>query len=259
MEFITPRLVAKTAAKTAVIFLTLVAANTNTAFADNTVLVSPLAERSQPQRLSSKRGFGPRLRRPFLTTYFGGGFGSGGDVVGRFTDNFGDTDRVRSGGGFLAEGGVLAAITPWTMLRLTAGYEIDSTGRFNGDSTFDRVRFDLMALQNFGGHELGVGVTAHTNVGFRCDIASICATDVEFDNAVGYTLEYAVTTLGSRRFGRRINRGRYPLRTARLGLRFTDIEYEPEFVQSFSGDDDAVFSGEDLDGKSLSLFVGFAF
>jgi len=244
----------KSAAKSAVIIFALAVANSTAAVADHKVVVSPHAERHQSQRNTEFR-----YRGPFVTTYFAGGVGSGGDVVGRFTDNFGDTERVRSGGGFLIEGGLLTAIAPATMLRLTAGYEIDGTDRFNGSSTFDRVRFDLMALQNFGGHEFGVGLTAHTGVGFRCDIDSICATDVEFDEAFGYTLEYALTTLGSRSvFGSRFDRRRYPLRTARLGLRFTDIEYEPEFAQTFSGDDE-VFAEDVLDGRSLSLFVGFAF
>ena len=260
MKYTMPVSAIKAAAKSAIIFFALVIANTNTAIADHEVIVTPYPDRHQPERHRGRQGSELRYQRPYLTTYFAGGVGSGGDVVGRFTDNFGDTDRVRSGGGFLVEGGVLAALNRSTMLRLTAGYEIDSTGRFNGDSTFDRVRFDLMALQNFGGHEFGVGLTAHTGVGFRCDINSICATDVEFDNALGYTLEYALTTLGSRGvFGTRFDRRRHPLRTARLGLRFTDIEYEPEFVQSFSTDDDELFEGDVLDGKSLSLFVGFAF
>ena len=242
------------AVRSAAIFFALAVANTTTAIADHEVVVQPHTERHQSHRNSEYR-----YRGPFVTTYFAGGVGSGGDVVGRFTDNFGDTERVRSGGGFLVEGGLLAAIAPATMLRLTAGYEIDGADRFNGSSTFDRVRFDLMALHNFGGHELGAGLTAHTGVGFRCDINSICATDVEFDEAFGYTLEYALTTLGSRSiFGSRFDRRRHPLRTARLGLRFTDIEYEPEFGQAFTGDDE-VFNAEVLDGRSLSLFVGFAF
>ena len=252
MKFLTPGSI--------LIFLALVVANSNTAVADHTVLVSPQSERHQSESFRSNRNSKARFRGPLITTYFGGGVGSGGDVVGRFTDNFGSTDRVRSGGGFLVEGGVLAAVYPSTMLRLTAGYEIDSTGRFNGSSTFDRVRFDLMALRNFGGHEFGVGVTAHTNVGFRCDINSICASDVEFDDALGFTLEYALTTLGSRSvYGSRFDNRRHPLRTARLGLRFTDIEYEPQLGQVLSADDAAEFSGGDLEGRSLSLFFGFAF
>jgi len=198
-----------------------------------------------------------RYRGPYLTTYVAGGFGSGGDVMGRFTDNYGDTDRIRSGGGFMFEGGLLAALDTSTMLRLTAGYEIDTTGRTNGESTFDRVRFDLMFLRNFGGHELGVGATAHTGVGYRCDINSICSGDFEFDDALGYTIEYALTSLDNTAFsGSQVESRLHPLRNARLGLRFTDIEYQP---LSGVNTTNASTPGEIIDGKSLSLFLGFAF
>jgi len=186
----------------------------------------------------------------YLTPYLAVGLGAGGDEVGRFEDNFGDVETVRSGGGFFMEGGVLLALASYTRLRFTGGYEVDSVGRLNGDSSFDRVRFDAMLLRNFGFQELGIGVTAHTGVGFNCDINTICTGDVEFDNAVGITAEYALTTFNMRSGGlydRRLN----PLRDARLGVRFTGIEYRPEIT----GDPDL----RTLDGSSISVFLGFAF
>jgi len=194
-----------------------------------------------------------RFRGPLVTPYFGGGYGSGGDTVGRFTDNFGDTDRVRSGGGVYIEGGLLAAVDNATLLRLTAGYETDRADRFNGDASFDRTRFDLTLLRKFGVFELGVGLTAHVGVDFDCSIISICSEETEFDDALGYTLEYALTSLGPwGRYSSRRDKRLHPLRTARFGLRFTDIEYTVE-----SGFADNV-NDDDLDGKSLSLFIGFA-
>ena len=194
----------------------------------------------------------PQLQysRPYITPYFATGIGSGGDVVGQFTDNYGDTERVRSGGGFYFEGGLLATLDKATMLRLTAGYETDWAGRDNGDASFDRTRFDLTLLRNFGGFELGVGVTAHAGIGYDCNINTVCSDDVEFDSALGYTMEYALTSFNPWNGGRQ-NR-LYPLRTARLGLRYTDIEYAPKFGTIESVND------EILDGKSLALFIGFA-
>jgi len=186
----------------------------------------------------------------YLTPYLAVGLGGGGDEVGRFEDNFGDVETVRSGGGFFMEGGVLLALDSYTRLRFTGGYEVDSVGRLNGDSSFDRVRFDAMLLRNFGFQELGIGVTAHTGVGFNCDINTICTGDVEFDNAVGLTAEYALTTFNMRSGGL-YDRRLYPLRDARLGVRFTGIEYRPEI----NGDPDL----RTLDGSSISLFFGFAF
>lgn len=194
-----------------------------------------------------------RFRRPLVTLYFGGGFGSGGDVVGRFTDNFGDTDRVRSGGGVYIEGGLLAAIDSLTFLRLTAGYETDRTDRFNGEASFDRTRLDLTVLRKFGVLELGAGLTAHVGVDFDCSINTICSDGTEFDDAIGYTLETALTSFTPwSRYRSQREKRLHPLRTARFGLRFTDIEYSPD-----SRSAGAINNG-DLDGKSLSLFVGFA-
>ncbi len=192
-----------------------------------------------------------QYRGPYLTPYLAIGVGSGGDVIGRFTDGYGDVEKVRSGGGFLFEGGLLMAVDPVTHLRLTGGYEIDNVSRLNGHSTFDRLRFDLMLLRKFGASDLGVGLTAHTGVGYRCDINSICAGDVEFDSAVGYTVEYALTTAGVD-FGGAYDRRLNPMRGARLGVRFTDIEYRSQLNLLSSSDDGLV------DGKSLSAFVGFA-
>ncbi len=189
-----------------------------------------------------------RYRGPYLSPYLAIGYGAGGDVIARFTDQYGDVEKVRSGGGFFIDGGLLMAVDPYTNLRLTGGYEVDSAQRGNGASTFDRIRFDLMLLRQFGASELGVGLTAHTGVGYSCDINSICSGAVEFDSAVGYTVEYALTTYG----GASYDRGRNSLRDARIGLRFTDIEYRPNLNVDLESDNGLV------DGTSLSAFIGYA-
>ena len=189
----------------------------------------------------------------YLTPYVGIGFGSGGDVIGRFTDDFGDVEKVRSGGGFNFEGGLLMALDEYTRLRFTGGYEIDGVSRINGQSSFDRVRFDLMLLRNFGHQELGVGLTAHTAINYECEVNTICSGDVHFDNALGFTAEYALTTFNMASGGgydRRLN----PLRDARIGLRFTDIEYRPRLDNNTSDFDVGI-----VDGTSLSVFLGFSF
>lgn len=252
--------------KTALVLCTLLAGNS--VMADHELIVVPERHTGHDTDRHSDRRSDKRnrrhtnqrsereastYRRPYLTTYFGGGFGAGGDEVGRFTDNFGDTERVRSGGGFHFEGGLLTALDPYTMLRLTAGYETDWAGRTNGRAAFSRTRFDLMALRNFGPFDLGIGLTAHVGVNFDCSIDSICAGDQEYDNALGYTVEYALTSLNQNRyFGSRRDKRLHPLRNARIGLRFTDIEYTPVFGSTPPS------GSEVLDGKSLGIFVGFA-
>jgi len=45
-----------------------------------------------------------------LGLYLGGGFGFGGNEVGRFSDGNGEIEKVRGGGGLLLEGGLLFAV-----------------------------------------------------------------------------------------------------------------------------------------------------
>jgi hypothetical protein len=178
-------------------------------------------------------------RQPYLSTYLGLGLGFGGDEVGRFEDNFGFTDKIYGGGGLLLEAGLNLSVDQDTDLRLTGGYQFDGTSRGNGSSLFDRLRFDLTMLRRFGAHDFGVGVTAHTSVGYSCDINSICEGDVEFDHAIGYTLEYAIRAGGYRRGS---GQG------LRLGVRYTGINYTPRLQDA-----------DIVSGDSLTGFVGVAF
>jgi len=190
-----------------------------------------------------------------LGFYIGGGFGFGGNEVGRFADGNGEIEKVRGGGGLLLEGGLLFSVDPATGLRLTAGYQADGVSRLNGDSTFDRLRFDLTFIRSLGPHELGIGVTTHTGVGYNCNISSVCAGDVEFDAAVGYTLEYAINLsngyYAGNRYGKRRGRIDGNMTGLRLGLRFTGIEYTPQLAD--------IEASDIVDGTTLSAFVGVSF
>jgi len=182
-----------------------------TASANHKVIRGPDGHSDRQTRHTRHRDNGQRFNGLFITPYAALGIGSGGDEIGQFTDSDGFRDSVRSGGGFLAEGGLLLAVDRYTRLRLTGGYEVDS-------------------------------------VSLRCEINSVCAGDVDFDDALGYTVEYALTTFNQ--FGRRYDRRLNPLRDARLGIRFTDIDYRPQILSAPNA--------SEVDGKSLSLFLGFA-
>lgn len=190
-----------------------------------------------------------RYRGPYITPYVAVGLGAGGDEIGRFRDGYGDEETVRSGGGFLFEGGLAMALDPLTQLRFTGGYELDTVSRSNGHSTFDRFRFDLMLSRQFGATEWGVGLTSHNGVGYRCDINTICAGDVEFDPAVGFTAEFALTMSGFD-YGGSYDSRTNPMRGARLGVRYTDIEYRPKL--------DGITASDLVNGNALTAFVGFA-
>ena len=99
------------------------------------------------------------------------------------------------------------------------------------------------------------GVTAHTSVGYDCNISSVCAGDVEFDSALGYTLEYAVNLNNGyyrgQRYGKRRGRWSGDMAGLRLGLRFTGIEYTPRLAN--------IEQSDIIDGTTLSAFVGVSF
>lgn len=181
-----------------------------------------------------------------LSPYLGIGLGFGGEEIGRFVDSDGSVDKISSGGGWLLEGGLALAVDPSTSLRLTTGYQFDVATRLNGDSLFDRLRFDLTLLRRFDAHEFGAGITAHTSVGYSCTINSICEGDVEFDHAIGYTLEYSVKVANYNydRSGRNIDS-----RGLSLGLRYTGIDYRARLNNQ----------AELTDGNSVTGFIGFVF
>lgn len=202
--------------------------------------------RHRPERPNTPQNNNNYSYFRLVTPYVGLGLGYGGDEIGRFVDSDGELEKVRGGGGFSLDGGLQVGLDPYTSMRMTAGYQISGVSRLNGDSSFDRMRFGLTALRSTHQHEFGVGVTMHTSVGYECDIASVCSGDVEFEPAVGYTLEYALR-LGNY-FYYPTGRSQFPaLSGARLGVRYTGIEYEPET------------GGEPIDGSTLSGFIGFAF
>ncbi len=187
-----------------------------------------------------------RYRQSFqtLSPYLGVGLGFGGDEIGRFADSNGGVDEIHSGGGWLIEGGLALAVDPSTSLRLSSGYQFDITSRQNGDSLFDRLRFDLTVLRRFDAHEFGVGITSHTSVGYSCSINSICEGDVEFDQTIGYTLEYSVKVAqyNSARFGG-------DSRGLSVGVRYTGIDYRARLNNQ----------AELTDGDSVTGFIGIVF
>jgi len=174
-------------------------------------------------------------------TWLAAGVGFGGDELGRFLDAQGDVETVTTGKGGHIEGGMLFGIDPWSSLRLSAGLQVGGITRFNGDSSFDRYQFGLSALRTHGSHEFGAGLTLHTGISYSCNIDEICSGTVNFEPAIGYTLEYAMR-ISPYRFSRSTRK-----QGLRLGLRYTGIEYTPEV------------GNEILDGHSLAGFIGLVF
>ncbi len=182
---------------------------------------------------------------PALSTWLSAGWGFGGDELGRFQSGDGSIDKIQAGKGGHFAAGVMLAMDPWSNLRFSGGYQRGSLSKLNGDTAFDSVQFGASVLRTHRRHEFGAGLTLHTGVRYDCNFVNVCADEVEFDAAVGYTLEYAVRP--GYQYGGRQRGGYGSSRGLRLGVRYTSIEYTPKI------------GGEPIDGSSLGGFVGVVF
>jgi hypothetical protein len=181
---------------------------------------------------------------PTLNTWLSAGYSLGGDELGRFATSDGSVESIRAGRGGSFSAGLIVAMDPWSSVRLSGGYQRNSLARLNGDTAFDSVQFGASVLRSHRMHEFGAGLTLHTGVSFDCNIDTDCSGQVDFDAAVGYTLEYALKVghyYGGRRGGSGADQG------LRIGVRYTGIEYQPQI------------SGAPVDGSSLGGFVGLVF
>ncbi len=140
--------------------------------------------------------------------YFELGLESGGDEL-VLTDS-GET--LNSGGGFKLAAGTQNPLNDdgSTSLRLVLGYLFDSIDASNGKADIDTVTFDALVLMDSGPHRLGFGPTLHFAPRYRDDVDGFAPVDIEFDDAVGITVQYAY------RF----------IEGLEIGLRLTDLEYE---------------------------------
>lgn len=180
-----------------------------------------------------------------INPWLSAGVGFGGDELGRFASSDGSIDKVRAGQGGRLAAGVVLSIDPWSSLRFSGAYQVGAISRLNGDTTFESTQFGATLLRTFQRHEFGAGLTWHAGVNFDCNIQSICSGSVEFEPALGYTLEYALRLGYS--YGRGYRRGPLSHRGLRVGVRYTGIDYTPKIA------------GDLVDGSSLGGFVGLVF
>ncbi len=203
---------------------------TGTAFANH--------ETSRPHS-HQRAGYGPTLN-----TWLSAGYALGGEELGRFETSSGSIERIRAGKGGSFSAGLIVSMDPWSSLRFSGGYQRGSLARINGDTAFDSVQFGASVLRSHRMHEFGAGLTLRTGVSYDCNIDTVCAGEVDFDAAFGYTLEYALR-VGNYYRGRRGGFGTG--QGLRIGVRYTGIEYQPQV------------GGAPVDGSSLGGFVGLVF
>ena len=68
------------------------------------------------------------------------------------------------------------------------GYHTDAVGDYNDDITFDRYPLELIPFYNFSNHRIGAGLSYHLSP--ELDLKEIGGPKVEFDDALGWLVEY---------------------------------------------------------------------
>ena len=153
----------------------------------------------------------------------------GGDKVGVVEFDDGESDSIKAGELLYVAGGLIIPISEVFETQLTFGYKTDTVSAENGDVSFDRFPMEALVFYRTEQWRFGGGLNYHLAPTLEGD-GFASAADVDFDNALGITLEvdYALSENGF------------------LGLRTTMIEYE---LSDFPGEDK-------VDGDSIGILIG---
>jgi hypothetical protein len=163
----------------------------------------------------------------FLVTL---GITNGGDTLATVEYDDGDDIDMKAGGLLLLGAGIDHQFGNGWEIQSTLNYHFNRTDADNGDAEFTRMPIDVLGFYRAGNHRFGGGVTYHLNPEFEID-TDFADGDIEFDNALGWVIEYDYF------FSEGIS----------AGLRYTMIDYE-------ASDFDV-----ELDGNHLGLIINFAF
>jgi hypothetical protein len=160
------------------------------------------------------------------------GVGTGGDKLAEVEYDHGDDGEVRGGGLLLAGVGVNHQFDNNWEVQATLNYLYDGADADNGDVSFTRWPIDLLAFYRAGNHRFGGGLTYHMNPEFEIDVDYVADGTVDFDDALGFVLEYDY----------------FFTENLSLGVRGTVIDYEASDVD------------EEISGNSIGLvFNGYFF
>jgi len=174
----------------------------------------------------------------------GVGLTHGGDELAEVELDFdGDSiDEDLRGGELitLAAGAVVYLPLPAWSLQTSIGYHFDEVSADNGDITFERYPLELIPFYNIRNHRLGAGLSYHLSP--ELDLGELDGSKVEFDNALGWLIEYDYSFSGWQSGG------------FVVGLRYLWIDYKVEKV-----DNKNVSGGFEFDGNHVGVHVDYMF
>jgi hypothetical protein len=155
----------------------------------------------------------------------------GGDTFTKVKFDNGDNDNIKAGELAIFSAGAIYEQENW-QVQGTIGYYSDRASGDNGDVCFTRIPLEVLGFWKKDNFRLGAGITHHLNPEFEVDIdGSIANGTIDFDDATGFVIQ------GDYFFANQFG----------LGLRFTSVEYEADFLE------------KKIDGDSVGFLVSYAF
>lgn len=162
------------------------------------------------------------LQRSPITPFVAGSLHFGGDTLASASNGFEDTD-LDAGGGIAARLGINFAASPELEMEASLGIKFNRIDADDGDASVVSFPIDGLVFARVNEHRFGAGIAVHLAPEFEIDSSNGSGT-VEFDDAVGWILQYDYQT--SPNF--------------RVGVRYTGIDYEVD-DESFDASNFSIF------------------
>ncbi len=140
----------------------------------------------------------------------------------------GTNDSVEAGGLLDFNLGAVRHLDDRHELQVTLGFRFDGTNGTTGNVSWSRWVVEGKYFYRMAHARLGLGVSYHINPSFEINLEGFPSTAVDFDNGLGYVLEWD-----------HLSRHTY------YGLKYTLIDYTG--------------GGLSVDGSSIALVYGFNF
>jgi hypothetical protein len=152
----------------------------------------------------------------------------GGDALATASNDDGD-DMDLDAGGLFHFGMGYEKRFGWGGIRATGGYKFDTLNAENGDADITRFPLEGIVYKTFAArHNLGGGLVYEMSPKFEMNIDDAGSIDVDFDDAAGFMIYYGFTMVN----------------TLELGVRYTNIEYEADFLEA-------------VDASNFGLYINF--
>jgi len=183
-------------------------------------------------------------KRSRMNWFVGFGLTHGGDELADvevyYDDDSHHDEDLRAGELITIAAGIVVYFPmPSWSLQTSIGYHTDDVGDYNDDIKFDRYPLELIPFYNFGSHRLGAGLSYHLSP--ELDLKEIGGPKVEFDDALGWLVEYDYSFSGWENDG------------FVLGVRYLWIDYEVDKVSNIRT------PGNDVDGNHIGIHVDYMF